>query len=220
METTTMEHAEKTMEHTVIGGASTEAMTGAAAIVLAILGLANIAPLLMVTVSSIALGASLILDGAAVATEYSRILSHNGNGAIQSAELGGGISSQIGGGVAGVVLGVLALVNINPMVLMPIAAIVLGATTVFSSSVSTRLNALKIETSGDHDIAKRVAREALTSATGMEVLVGLAAIVLGILSLVGLAPLTLTLVSMLALGASILLTGTAVIGKMLSVFAT
>jgi uncharacterized membrane protein HdeD (DUF308 family) len=78
------------------------------------------------------------------------------------------------------------------------------------------LNVLKIETSGRHDVAKQVARDALTAATGTDVLVGLATIVLGILAL---TPETLILVAMLALGAAVLLTGGAVIGRMLSIFA-
>ena len=185
---------------------------------LAILGLAQIEPRFMIAIAAIALGAALIFDGAAVAAEYARILARSGNGAIRSVELGGGISTQIGGGVAAGVLGVLALLNLDATALMAIATIVLGATMVFSSGVSTRLNALKIETSGDHEVARRVAREALTAATGTEVLVGLAAVVLGILALVGIDPMTLILVAMLALGASVLLTGSAVVGKMLSVF--
>lgn len=215
---TTANHVEKSVEHAVIGGSSTEALAGAAAVVLAILGLAAIEPRFMIAIAAIALGAALIFDGAAVAAEYSRILSHSGNGALQSVELGGGISTQVGGGAAAVVLGILALLNLDPMTLLAIAAIVLGTTLLFSSGVSTRLNALKIETSGDHDVAKRVARDALTAATGTEVLVGLAAIVLGILALVGLAPETLILVAMLVLGAAVLMTGGAVIGRMLSVF--
>jgi hypothetical protein len=217
METTAHEEG-KEVERAVIGGSSTEALAGAAAVVLTILGLAQIEPRFMIAIAAIALGAALVFDGAAVAAEYSRILAHNGNGAIGRAELGGGISTQIGGGVAAIVLGVLALLNLDATILMAIATIVLGTTMVFSSGVSTRLNALKIETSGDHDVAKRVAREALTAATGTEVLVGLAAVVLGILALVGIDPPTLILVAMLALGAAILLTGSAVVGKMLSVF--
>lgn len=216
---TTVGHTDKDVERAVIGGSSTEALAGAAALVLAILGLAQVAPGLMVAVAAIALGAALIFDGAAVAAEYSRILARSGNGALQSVELGGGLGTQISGGIAAVVLGVLALLNLDPTALTAIAAIVLGATMVLSSGVSTRLNALKIETSGDHDVAKRVAREALTATVGTDVLVGLAAIVLGILALVGLDTVTLVLVAMLALGAAVLLTGSAVIGKMLSIFA-
>ncbi|MEJ2107271.1 MAG: hypothetical protein P8X48_08075 [Acidiferrobacteraceae bacterium] len=216
MATLTQEHRD--VEHAVVSGSSTEAVAGAAALVLAILGLAQISPRLMIAISSIALGAALILDGATIAAEYSRILASSGNGAIKNVELGGGLSTQIGGGVAAVVLGVLALLNLDATTLMAIATIVLGSTLVFSSGVSTRLNALKIEGSGDHDLAKRVAREALTAAIGTEVLVGLGAAVLGILALVGIDPTTLILVAMLALGASILLTGSAVVGRMMSIF--
>ena len=46
-------------------------------------------------------------------------------------------------------------------------------------------------------------------ATGAEALVGLAAVVLGILALVHFAPLTLTFVGMLVLGGSVLLSGSA-----------
>lgn len=214
----TASHENLNVERAVIGGSSTEAIAGAAALVLAILGLAQIAPRFMIAISAIALGAGLILDGAGITAEYSRILTRSGNGAINNVELGGGISTQIGGGVAAVVLGVLALLNLDPTTLMAIATIVLGATLVFSSGEAARLNALKIETSSDHELAKRVARDALTAATGTEVLVGLAAVVLGILALVGIDPTTLILVGMLAVGAAVLLTGGAVVGKMLSIF--
>ncbi len=216
---TTIQKEDKVLERTLISGSSTEALTGAGAVVLAILGLAHIAPQMMAAVSAIALGAALIMDGAAVAAEYSRILAESGNGKASKAELGGGLSTQIVGGAAAVALGVLALLNIEAQALLAIAAIVLGITVVSSGGVTTRLNALKIEISDEHELAKRIAREAMTTATGTDVLVGLAAVVLGILALVGIASSTLTLVAMLALGASILLTGSAVVGKMMSMFA-
>lgn len=216
---TTMQKEEKVLERTLISGSSTEALTGAGAVVLAILGLAHIAPQMMAAVSAIALGAALIMDGAAVAAEYSRILAHSGKGTVNKAELGGGMSTQIVGGAAAVALGVLGLLNIEAQALLAIAAIVLGVTVVSSGGVTTRLNALRIEISDEHELAKRIAREAMTTATGTDILVGLAAVVLGILALVGIAAPTLTLVAMLALGASILLTGSAVVGKMMSMFA-
>ena len=55
----------------------------------------------------------------------------------------------------------------------------------------------------------------------MEVFAGLGASVLGILALVGMAPVVLTLVAMLSLGATVLLSGTSLGGKMLNmVFGT
>lgn len=215
---TTLGHSDKEVEHALIGGFSSEIVAGAAAVVLAILGLADVGSQYMTSVTTIALGAALILDGAAVAAEYSRILSGSGEGTLQKLELGGGLGTQIAGGIAAVVLGVLGLANLAPIALPAVAAIVLGATMIFSSGVTARLNAFKIETASEHEMAKRVARDALSATAGTDVLVGLAAIVLGILALVGFAPVTLTLVAMLALGIAVLLTGGAVIGKMLSLF--
>jgi len=218
MSTTTIQHEDKVMERAVIGGSSTEALTGAGAVVLSILGLAHIAPQMMGAISTIAIGAALVLDGIGVSAEYAQILEQSGNGAISRMGFSGGLSTQMAGGVAAAALGILALLHIQTEALTAIAAIVLGSTMVFSSGVATRLNSLKIEVSGDHEFAKRVARESLSAAIGADMLIGLSAVVLGILALVGVAPIPLTLVAMLALGASILLTGSAVVGKMVSMF--
>jgi hypothetical protein len=59
-----------------------------------------------------------------------------------------------------------------------------------------------------------MARDALYAASGSEALIGAGAIVLGILSLSGIAPLALILVALLAVGASILLAGSSVAGRM------
>jgi hypothetical protein len=217
---TTFNQANKEMERAVLSGSITEALTGAAALVLAILGLVQIEVHYMIAIAAIALGAALVFDGISVGSEYSRILARSGNGALQSLELGGWISAQIGGGIAAVVLGILALLNLNPVMLTAIAVIVLGATIVLNSGVLTWFNAIKIGLSRDHEVAGRVAREALAAGIGTEVLVGFAASVLGILALAGIAPETLILVAMLGLGAAVLFTGSAVIGKMFSVFAT
>jgi len=214
---TIMTQPEHHRERTVIGGPTMEALAGGAAIVLAIIGLAGIEPRFMVSVSAIALGAAFVFDGGMVATEYSRILSHSG-GTLENVEFGGGLSAQVIAGIAVVVLCVLSLLNLDALVLTPIAAIVLGAAMVFSSGVSARLNTLKIDTSGDQELAKQIARQALSAATGLEVLVGLSAVVLGILALIGIGSMTLTLVAMLSLGASILLGGTAISGKMVNLF--
>jgi hypothetical protein len=117
------------------------------------------------------------------------------------------------------VLGVLALLQVNPMTLEAISAIVLGASLVFSSGMLSRLNSLRIESSGEEEFAKHVARDAVTASVGTEVLVGLSAAVLGVLALVGIAPMTLILVALLAVGASILLSGTALVSRMLTLFA-
>ena len=87
-----------------------------------------------------------------------------------------------------------------------------------SSGMTSRLNDLKIEVSGAHQSAQRVAHEAVTAASGTQVLVGLAAGVLGILALIGVAPTVLVLVGLLAIGTSLLLSGGALGGRLISLF--
>jgi hypothetical protein len=210
--------AEKALEHAVVGGTTIEAIGGAAAVVLSIIGLARIFPGFMAAVSAIALGVALLFEGGFIASEYSRILKRSGNGKLETAELGGGLSTQTLAGGAVIVLGILSLLGIATWTLLPISALILGAGVLFGSGVASRLNAVKIETSEESERAQRIAHEMVSATAAGQVLVGLSAIVLGILALIGIAPDVLTLVAMLAVGASILLTGSAVTGRMLTLF--
>lgn len=220
METMTGTHERNTFKELTFGGSTSVMTGGAAAGVLAILALAGVAPGYLVAIAAIALGVAMLFEGGFVAAEYGRILNAgSNNGRLAKVELGGGLSGEALAGVAGIVLGILALLGVVPAVLISIAAIVLGAGQMFGSGITSRLNALKIDVSSEHETAKQVASEAMTAATGLQLLVGLAAVVLGILALVGLEPLTLDLVAMLALGSSFLLSGGAIAGRVLSYFA-
>jgi hypothetical protein len=210
---------EKELEHVVVGGSTVEAIGGVAAVVLTIIGLATIEPRFMVSISTIALGVALLFEGGLVAAEYSKVINQSGKGTLAAAEFGGGLSAQAMAGVAGIVLGILALLNLEPTILLGSAAIVLGAGIVLSSGVATQLNSVKIELSEGHEVARRAAQEAVSATAGLQVLSGIAAAVLGILALIGLAPIILTLVAMLVIGSSVLLSSTAVSGRMLSMFA-
>jgi|GEM_PF-6557413 len=55
-----------------------------------------------------------------------------------------------------------------------------------------------------------VAREAIFASTGVQMLIGLSGIILGILALVGLSPLVLTLVALPSLGTSVLVSSSAI----------
>ena len=67
-------------------------------------------------------------------------------------------------------------------------------------------------------MAKKIAHEAVSSASGVQMITGVAAITLGILALSGLQAMLLTLIAMLAVSVSDLLSGTAIGGRMLSIF--
>ncbi len=62
----------------------------------------------------------------------------------------------------------------------------------------------------------QVAREAVAAASGVQLLTGMAGVILGILAVCLVSPLILTLVAMLSLGCGILLNGAAISGKMLT----
>jgi hypothetical protein len=201
----------------VAGGSMIEAIAGAAAVVLAILGLSGLFPPYLLSIATIAVGAALMSEGGAVAVRYSRLLSETGGARLATTEMGGGMSVEILGGIAGIALGILALLGLASLTLTSVAAIVFGGTLLLSSGTTTRLNCLVIESHPWPDTARRVAREGIRTAAGVQILVGLGGGVLGLLALLGVYPVELALVAMLCLGGAILLSGAAISGKMLSV---
>jgi hypothetical protein len=202
----------------VVSGTAAEIIGGVAAIVLTILGLAHVAPSLMLTIATIAIGVALVFEGGSIAAEYSRIISKTTENTMQTVEMGGGMTAEMVAGIAGIVLGILALLGLDPLTLSASAVIVYGAALTLSSGMTSRLNDLKIEVSGAHRSAQRVAHEAVSAAAGTQVLIGLAAGVLGILALVGIAPTVLVLIALLAIGASLLFSGGAVGARLISLF--
>jgi hypothetical protein len=218
MSTVMMSPEDRHIAESVAGGTAAEIIGGIAAIVLTILGLAHVAPSLMLTIATIAIGVALVFEGGSVAAEYSRIVSRTTENTMQTVEVGGGMTAEMVAGIAGIVLGILALLGLDTLILSASAVIVYGAALALSSGVTSRLNDLKIEASGAHERAQRVAHEVVSAAAGTQVLIGLGAGVLGILALVGIVPTVLVLVGLLAVGTSLLLSGSAVGGRLISLF--
>lgn len=204
------DHEMQTTAEVVTGGSTVEAIGGAAAVVLAILGLAGVIPIYTLTVGALAVGFGLLVEGGALSSRYNQLLHRVSGGRLATAELGGGMSAELIGGIGGGILALLALLGVVPMTLVAVAAIVFGGSLLFGAGATARLRNLTIRGSGASELAQRVAAETVSAASGAQIFVGIGAIALGILSLVGLAPLTLMLVSVLALGASILLSGIAI----------
>ena len=196
------------------GGGVAEAIAAIAAVVLSIVGLAGGTPGYMLTIAIIALGASFLFEGAAVAARYSTLLSETHEH--QHAEVGSGIAAEAVAGVAGIALGILALLGISPLTLAAIAVIVFGGAMLLGGGAHARLNALRPAYAAG-DVTQRVAQEAVFVTSGGQILIGIGAIVLGILALLGMSPLMLALIATLGIGGSMLLSGTAIGTRMLSV---
>src|SRR5262249_45281906 len=152
-------------------------------------------------------------QGSAVASRFRHLIRETAPYELDTrTELGGGMGAEIIGGAAGVVLGILALVGLAPAVVLPIAVIVFGASLLLGSGATADLSTLSV--GPRHERFAQVARQATVAASGVQALIGVSAIVLGILALVGLDPLALTLVALLVLGAGVLLSGSAVSTRM------
>jgi hypothetical protein len=206
------------------GGSIVESIGGIGALVLSILGLIGFIPISMASVAAIAAGGALLIGGGTLASQYTRIFS-GARPRLSHSLIGGGMAMESLAGFAGIVLGILSLLGIHSLVLLAAAVIVLGCALLLASGAISRLTMLPMrEPFGTVEHAREaeheryheryMARDALYAASGSEALIGAGAIVLGILSLSGIAPLALILVALLAIGASILLAGSSVAGRM------
>jgi hypothetical protein len=191
-----------------------EGIGGIGAVVLAIIALTGTLALEFAAIAAIAIGVALIAEGGTITTRLWRFLSAAGEER-KVAELGGGMSAELLGGVTGSLLGLLALLHIAPTVLVPVAAIVLGAAVLLGTGAMSEASAFTLGHTGRADV---VARETIFAAAGAQMMVGIGAVVLGIVAIVGTHPVLLSLVAFLALGAWLVLGGTAVGGAVMAEF--
>jgi hypothetical protein len=190
-------------------GSVAEAVGGGAAVVLAILGLLGLLPLTFNAIAAIALGAALLLGGAALARRYTHMVPVATVSRARQ-EVAGALGLQAIAGVAAIVLGILALLRIDSLQLLGVTAIVLGAALLAGGGALARLARSARWLRGEADTAYATG--------GWEALVGIGAVVLGILALTGHAPLTLTLIAMLSVGAAILAGGTVLAARLFGMF--
>ena len=195
------------------GGATVEALGGLAAVVLVVIALADILPFTLTAVASLCIGAALLAEGAAIAGRWSHLINLTGADRNARSELGGGVSAELLGGLCVITLGVLALVGVAPTVVLPVAVLVGGAALLIGTSAVSRLSMLRILPGVAPERGLNMGREQVSAAAGLQAIVGIAAITLGILALIGFAPAILTMVGLLCLGVSEMISGGAVTTK-------
>jgi hypothetical protein len=201
----------------IAGGSIGEGLAGAAAIVLSILGLVGVYPDLMAAVATIAFGVALLIGGGAISSRVRTLMEESTRSNFDMAEVGGGLTAEFLAGIAGVVLGVLALFGILPQLLLAIAVIVFGGALVVSSSTTQELNYIAASRY-ENETARMVAREAVGAAGSLQLLFGIGAIIMGILALVDQPQAIFTLIGLLTVGTAGLFSGTAITGRMTSLF--
>jgi hypothetical protein len=177
------------------GHSVVEAIGAIGAIILTIIGLAGILSNLMASVATLVIGAGFLGEGWADGANHRRRLA--GGAAGEGAD--GGLSAEFLGGMAGIVLGILATFRMVPDMLLAVALLVFGATLLLHRAVAWQAYywSLASRTQGT---TQTWPREAPGAGSSGHWLVGLGAVVLGILAVIGLVPITLILVGLLGLG--------------------
>lgn len=195
-------------------GGFVDALGGIATIVLAIIGLAGVKSIDLLSIATVVFGAALLIQGGAMLSEYAGIEVAE----IGASSSGGGLASLFGVGVAGIVLGVLALLGVRSPILTSVAVIAFGGALIISASsvwslLTSRSVAARFETR--NTMLQRVASEIAAGSSGVQAMAGLAVIVLGILAVAGIYTEVLALVALLVAGAAIVMTGSTLSGTMI-----
>jgi len=196
-------------------GGLVDAVGGIATIILAIIALSGLRPDIMVPITIIVFGAALLIQGGTMLSEYAQIMFPGSGTATASPEQFGGssISVMFFAGAAGIVLGILALVGIAANPLISVALIVFGSALLLSSNAVRALYLLQASRGGTPRTgSEMLAGEMASGSAGVQILAGLGAIVLGILAVTGTNPAVLAPAALIVLGATVVLTGSALSG--------
>jgi len=199
----------------VTSGSMVETIAGGAALVLSIIALAGIEGMTLSAVVCIVLGSALLLQGWAMGARYTHLIHETETGWWSTAaELGGGVTVGFLAGACGIVLGLLTLLGMADTVLLPVAAIVFGGALLLTCGATSKLNYL-LMTQGETEPKQHVlARGGVAAAASLQVLLGLGAVVLGILALLHIEWMMLMLIGLLAVSTSTIFSGAAVSGRL------
>jgi hypothetical protein len=190
------------------GGWAAEAVGGIAAIVLSIIGLAGGFQATMAAISVILIGASLFIAGGATAASYRQLIARLEGSSAGTTDFGEAMTVEFLAGIAGIALGILALLGISATVLVSAAVIVFGSAFLLGSGAAANLNSWSASLQYTRDETRQMVRQATGTGIGGQVLLGMAAIVLGILAVLNINSMVLNLVALLCLGVAVLLSGT------------
>lgn len=204
----------------IAGGAGMKTIGGIAVAVLAILAIIGLIPAVLTAIAGIVFGAAMLLEGISIGAEYNKIARWVADTEAERVEVSGGTGVEMLVGIAAIAMGILSLIGIAAPILIPALIITGGVGLILSAGTLQRLDDLRLITIGPTSVsARRVAHESMVGGTMSDVLGGIAAMVLGILSLVMIAPMAaegmgiLPQVGMLVLGVASAIAGGALTGK-------
>jgi hypothetical protein len=184
----------KELEKAVATGTLLEGLSGTGAAVLALIAILGTVPRTLTAAGVVVLGAAILLSAGGFAAILGRIRSRQGW--IEALAGGAGMEALVG--AAAVAGGILVLANVVPMTLLPVSVILLGSCFLLASG------GLQLLTAAPAWEASAPEAGGAAGAGAVEVVVGLAAVALGILALAGMETLLFSQVAVLSLGAGLL----------------
>jgi hypothetical protein len=198
-------------------GLLSEGAAGIATIVLAVIALAGISVAPLASIVTIVIGVGLMAQAFNSAAERFKAIPVGSTSTAQPTGVGGEVMVDVSTGITGVVLGILALVGINAVHLVPAALIVFGGALLLSGALEMVPTTVPVASTTGEQV--RIASYQASAATGgLEIMVGIAAIVLGILSLIFMSSWVLVLVGFIAIGAAMLMVSATFSGAVTRLF--
>lgn len=191
---------------TVFGGSRAENIASGATIVLSVIALSGIMRDAILPLAVLSSGSAFLIEGGTVSMRF-------GDARLERADFGIGVTAEFLAGVSGIVLGVLSVLGVSPMLLLPLAVGVYGGALMLSD-LTMRLNNIEFKGISVTKRFEKIAREIAMTAIGVEFLLGLSALILGIMGFRGHDTVTLSLVATLLIGISGVITGASVTAKM------
>ena len=187
-------------------GLLTEGAAGLAAIVLAVIALAGVSVGALAAIVTIVIGVGLVVQGFNATAEMSRTSVLGGTTvAAPNAELGGEVMVDVAAGITGVVLGILGLVGVNAAHVIPAALIVFGGSLILRGAIAAQGRGGSATAPTAAATPAQVGYQSSAAMSGVEILIGFAAVILGILTLVMQANWVLVLSGFIAVGVCLLL---------------
>jgi hypothetical protein len=174
----------------VVGAGVVDAAGGAAAIILAICGLAGVEPPMLAAIAALVVSGALLARAGMIASALSAADASSGLAMI--GDFGGALTALFLAGVGGLALGILALLDVAPLALTAVAVIGFGGALLLSNGAGALMRNVP-DGAQASEIAPAIA--------------GLVALVLGVLALAQTGGFPLVLSALLILGAGVLISG-------------
>jgi hypothetical protein len=188
-----------------------------------VIALAGVSESNVASIITIVIGVGLMVQAFNAAAEMSKTFTTGGTATTATAapgtELGGEVMVDIAAGLTGVILGILGLVGIHASYLVPAALIVFGSSLLLSGAIAAQGRPPTQATTASGAQAQ-VSYQGSAAISGFEVLVGFAAVILGILSLIFQSSWVLVLVGFIAIGAALLMVSATFSGAVVRLFTT